>query len=135
MVALDDVCAETLTVGNVRVDIFRASGKGGQHRNKVETAVRLTDFDTGIVVTATEERSKAQNLTTAWNRLEQARQARAATAHHARVNSSRSAQFGGYRSFTWTGWRDEVRSSDGSRASMRRALAGNLGPLLSPHAS
>jgi protein subunit release factor A len=55
---------------DIRIDFFRASGPGGQHRNKAETGVRLTHLPTGIVVTATESRSRHINLRHAFARLE-----------------------------------------------------------------
>jgi protein subunit release factor B len=48
---------------------FVASGPGGQHRNKTESGVRLAHRPTGVVVTATERRSQAQNRGAALERL------------------------------------------------------------------
>lgn len=125
-----DVVAGEVRREDVRVDTYRSSGAGGQHRNKVSSAVRLTHLPTGTVVTATEERSQHQNRAVAWQRLNE----RLSTAHtasaHAAINTTRRAVLDEGRSWTWTGWRDEVRGPDGRRTSMGRALAGRLTPLL-----
>lgn len=59
-----------MNIQDVRIDFFRASGPGGQHRNKSETGVRITHLPSGIVVTATESRSRHLNLQRAMARLE-----------------------------------------------------------------
>lgn len=56
--------------GEIRIDYYRGSGPGGQHRNTSETGVRITHLATGVVATATESRSRHMNLQRALARLE-----------------------------------------------------------------
>lgn len=126
----DPSAGASLRNEDVRVDIYRSSGAGGQHRNKVSSAVRLTHLPTGIVVTATEERSQHQNRAVAWQRLTERLSRQHEASAHAATNTMRRSVLDEGRSWTWTGWRDEVKGPGGRRTQMSRALAGRLGPLM-----
>jgi protein subunit release factor B len=56
---------------DLKFHFYRSSGPGGQRKNKVETAVRVTHLPTGITASATESRSQAQNRALALERLQE----------------------------------------------------------------
>jgi len=66
---IDDSIEIDINPADVRVDTFRASGAGGQHINKTDSAVRLTHIPTNTVVICQDGRSQHSNRDVAWQRL------------------------------------------------------------------
>ncbi len=66
---VDDSIDIEINPADVRVDTYRASGAGGQHINKTDSAVRLTHAPTGIVVQCQNDRSQHRNRAEAWEML------------------------------------------------------------------
>lgn len=88
---------------DIREDTFRASGAGGQHVNKTDSAIRLTHLPTGIVVQCQNERSQHKNRATAWKMLR---------ARMARVEEEKreAEQAQKYQSQAKTGFGSQIRN-------------------------
>lgn len=59
----------SITKKDLDITTFRAGGKGGQHQNKTDSAVRIKHRDSGAVAESRESRSQAENKSIAWKRL------------------------------------------------------------------
>jgi peptide chain release factor 2 len=100
---VDDSIEIDINPADVRTDTFRASGAGGQHINKTDSAVRLTHIPTGIVVQCQNDRSQHRNRDEAWQML------RSRLYEH-EMRKQREAQQKLEDSKTDVGWGHQIRS-------------------------
>ena len=106
-VAVSPVIDETIEVdinpSDVRTDTYRASGKGGQHVNKTDSAVRLTHEPTGIVAACQSGRSQHQNRDKAWEMLR-------SRIYEMELQKRQQAAQDNHDSKTDIGWGHQIRS-------------------------
>lgn len=88
---------------DVRMEVFRASGAGGQHINKTSSAVRLIHEPTGLVASSQEERSQLQNRERAMNRLKSLLAAKIEEEHQSELDAIAGKQ-------AQVGWGSQIRS-------------------------
>jgi peptide chain release factor 2 len=100
---VDDRIEVDVKESDCRIDTYRASGAGGQHVNKTDSAVRITHTPTGIVVACQSERSQHKNRATAWNMLRARLYERELEKREAEANAAEAAK-------TDIGWGHQIRS-------------------------
>ena len=100
---IDDRIKIEIPESDVRVDTMRASGAGGQHVNKTESAIRLTHIPTGIMVYSQTDRSQHRNRAIAWDMLR-------ARMYEAELKKREEAASAEHAAKTDIGWGHQIRS-------------------------
>jgi peptide chain release factor 2 len=98
----DDIEIEILDK-DLRIDTFRASGAGGQHINKTDSAIRITHLPSGIVVSCQQERSQFKNKATAMKMLK-------AALYQRELDEREKARLAVEATKTDIGWGSQIRS-------------------------
>ncbi|GFH63304.1 MAG: peptide chain release factor 1 (RF-1) [Candidatus Desulfovibrio kirbyi] len=126
---------------DLRIDIYRASGAGGQHVNKTESAVRITHISTGTVVTCQDERSQHKNKAKAMKVLASRILATERERQHSEISADRKAQVGSgdrserIRTYNFPQGRCTDHRINLTLYSLDRIMAGEMAPLLEPLAT
>jgi peptide chain release factor 2 len=132
---IDDTVEVDIDPSDLRIDVYRASGAGGQHVNRTESAVRITHNPTGIVVQCQNERSQHKNKDQAMKQLK-------AKLYELEMQKRRATQQAVEDSKSDIGWGSQIRSYvlDQSRikdlrtnveiANTQGVLDGNLDPFI-----
>jgi peptide chain release factor 2 len=100
---IDDRIEIDIQDKDLRIDTYRASGAGGQHVNKTESAIRITHVPTGIVVACQNDRSQHKNRATAFNMLRARLYERELKLREEKADAANAAK-------TEIGWGHQIRS-------------------------
>ena len=134
----DEVEEVDINTADLRVDTFRASGAGGQHVNKTDSAIRLTHIPTGIVVECQDERSQHKNRARAMSILQarildiqqQAQQSETAETRRNLVGSGdRSERI---RTYNYPQGRVTDHRINLTLYKLEEVMSGNLGQIIEP---
>ncbi|MFN3890485.1 MAG: peptide chain release factor 2 [Beijerinckiaceae bacterium] len=100
---VDETIQVDINESDCRIDTYRASGAGGQHVNKTDSAVRITHIPTGIVVASQQERSQHKNRAQAWSMLR-------ARIYELELEKREAEKNAAAASKTEIGWGHQIRS-------------------------
>ncbi|HSJ24169.1 MAG TPA: peptide chain release factor 2 [Longimicrobiales bacterium] len=133
---VDDAIEINIEDKDLRIDVYRASGAGGQHVNKTSSAVRITHLPTNIVVACQNERSQFQNKETAMKMLRAAMYERELALRQAEKDKVEAEK-------TEIGWGNQIRSyvfqpytqvtdhrTELKIADVQRVMDGDLDPFI-----
>lgn len=123
---------------DIRTDVFRASGAGGQHVNKTESGVRFTHLPTGVVAESTESRSQHKNRDIAMGRLIQQIKDAQINQHQSSIASARRSLVGSgdrsekIRTYNWPQNRvtDHRLEGDNKNFNLDKVIEGDLEGLI-----
>jgi len=123
---------------DIRTDVFRASGAGGQHVNKTESGVRFTHLPTGAVAESTESRSQHKNRDIAMGRLVQQIKDAQVQRHNSSISSARRSLVGSgdrsekIRTYNWPQNRvtDHRLEGDNKNFNLDKVIEGGLEELI-----
>nr|XP_061807064.1 LOW QUALITY PROTEIN: peptide chain release factor 1-like [Nerophis lumbriciformis] len=138
MPEIEEVEQVDINTGDLRIDTYRASGAGGQHVNKTDSAIRITHLPTGIVVECQDERSQHKNRARAMSLL----QAKLLTAEQDKQQAEQAQE---RRSLVGSGDRSErIRTYNFPQGrvtdhrinltlyKLAEVMVGDLGPIIGP---
>ncbi|MBU6341227.1 MAG: peptide chain release factor 1 [Bacteroidetes bacterium] len=123
---------------DIRTDVFRASGAGGQHVNRTESGVRFTHLPTGVVAESTESRSQHKNREIAMGRLIQQIKDAQIQQHNSSIASARKSLVGSgdrsekIRTYNWPQNRvtDHRLEGDNKNFNLDKVIEGDLEDLI-----
>jgi peptide chain release factor 1 len=138
MPEVDEVEAQEINPADLKVDTYRASGAGGQHVNRTESAIRITHLPSGIVVECQDERSQHKNRARAMSLLASRLLTAAQEKQHAEQSATRKLLVGSgdrserIRTYNFPQGRVSDHRINLTLYKIDDIMAGNLDPLIEP---
>jgi peptide chain release factor 1 len=128
----------TISASDLRIDTYRASGAGGQHVNRTDSAVRITHIPTGVVVACQEERSQHKNKAKAMKMLQSRLLSAQREKQEAAISQQRKEMVGGamrsekVRTYNFPQNRVTDHQVDVTLKKLDRVMEGDLDDLITP---